>query len=841
MLKHTILMSMLVAGIQPVMQAAFTPDFRVKRDDYTVLMFCDGTRPEGARPMIGGRSHLKFQMQNWKVGSETSWEVEVEKADEYAVNVLFNHTPQFPLRVEVSSGASSVVTISQYTDNGNCQWKRLPLEGKLQLSGGKRKVTARITAEGDLKTPGGMEVMSVELVRSQVMERLHADAMAMRARTDTQWFRKAKYGLMFHWTSTVYPRSGERKPYNQAVREFDMDAFVKQVVESGAGFVTFTTSHAEMYFPAPLQSLERILPGRTAERDLVGEMAEALGKRGIGLMLYFHLGSADDEQWLQASGFWQTDTSRFWECWTQVVGEAGERYGDKLAGWWFDDGTGNYYYRSAPWKRLAEVAKAGSAKRLVCFNPWVLPPATEFQDYLAGEGFGDPSLGGCLREGDRGRISSGRYEGLQASAALVLESSWAHGNMDTAIGASRYTVEQLANLMRRFIAFENVPMFNCEIYQGGTVSPATVDLFRTAKTNLILPKGAIPVTDANVLNGISRYNWVCKPDYMGSTVNGASVTVGFKGTRRVALRVDTEHMKVMTPSHFPVIAWSINGGPIQAHQLAGDEKAVLLATEVADPAIALYVKGFSPYGDRYQGDVPSNSLKITGFAVDEGGTTRAVALPQKVWINIGDSIMSGDGAAYAEKQGRPKEDSWAASDDGRASYGYLLARHYGYRESRIATGGYGWGGGMANMPALMTLIDQRTSTTSRLKDGALSPVPDVVLVNLGENGVPPDSMVVETLAKLRSRVGKATKLVLMIPVSGKGRVELTRAFNAYKASAKDACAYLVDLGPIKYARCDGQHPTASGHRSIYEAALPLFDAILGPGDSTADTHADPRQ
>jgi hypothetical protein len=341
------------------------------------------------------------------------------------------------------------------------------------------------------------------------------------------------------------------------------------------------------------------------------------------------------------------------------------------------------------------------------------------------------------------------------------------------------------------------------------------------------PEAVIPVTDANVLNGLSPYNWVCKPDYIGSTVNSVSMIVRFKGTRRVALRVNMEHMKAMTPMHFPVVAWSVNGGAFQIHQLTADEKSVLLSAEVADPLIDLYAKGFSPYGDRYNGDVPSNAIKITGFTVDEGGFTASVKLPDKVWLNIGDSIMSGDGAAYAEKQGRPKEDMWAASDDGRASYGYLLAQHYGYRESRIATGGYGWGGGMANMPALKTLIDQRTSTISRLEDGALSPVPDVVLINLGENGVPPDNLVLETLGKLRSRFGKVTKIVLMIPVSGKGRLELTRAFNSYKTSAKDEHVYLVDLGPIKYATCDGQHPTAAGHKSIYEVALPAFDAILG--------------
>ena len=151
---------------------------------------------------------------------------------------------------------------------------------------------------------------------------------------------------MCHWTSQTVPRHGPPKPYAEAVRDFDVKTFAEQVEQTGAQFVTITTSHAMLYFPAPLKSLDRILPGRTTQRDLIGELAEALGQRGIRLMLYYHLGSDADRAWQEASGFWKTDTTEFWNNWVAVIGEAGERYGDKLAGWWFDDGTANYYYRS---------------------------------------------------------------------------------------------------------------------------------------------------------------------------------------------------------------------------------------------------------------------------------------------------------------------------------------------------------------------------------------------------------------------------------------------------------------------------------------------------------------
>jgi alpha-L-fucosidase len=286
---------------------------------------------------------------------------------------------------------------------------------------------------------------------------------------------------MIHWTSEITPRHGAPKPYNEAVRDFDLQTFVRQVERSGAKFVTFTTSHGKMFFPAPLRSLDKIMPGRTSERDLVAELADALNAKGIRLILYYHLGANSDEKWQAASGFFKTDTSDFWNNWASVIGEAGERYGDKLAGWWFDDGTANYYYRSAPWERLATTAKSGNPKRLICFNPWILPPATEFQDYLAGEGNSDPTLKGSLKADDQGRISGGVYAGLQASSALIMEGDWNHTKRDTEISPPKMKLEQLQSILTRFQALENVLMFNCEIYQDGTLSPATVELLHGLK------------------------------------------------------------------------------------------------------------------------------------------------------------------------------------------------------------------------------------------------------------------------------------------------------------------------------------------------------------------------
>jgi len=452
----------------------FTPDVRVNPDDVTVLSAADGRNPNGLAAWID--DHRRLQVKNWPLGGETIWEVEAAEAGDYAVNVLFHHGVDRDLTVTVAAGASHVTGVSHRIPHHD--WRRFSLPGTLAIGPGRQTVALRIAAQDG--AAGTIELLAIELVKPGVRERLHRAALDMRSRADTEWFRQAGFGLMLHWTSQSMPRRGAPKPYAEAVRDFDVETFADQVAATGAGFVTLTTSHAAMYFPGPLEALDRILPGRTAGRDLVADIAEALAKRSIRLMLYYNAGSSSDPAWQRASGFWETDTSRFWNNWTAVVTEVGERYRDRLAGWWFDDGTATYHHRSPPWERLATAAKAGNSKRIICFNPWILPPATEFQDFLAGEGAGDPTVGGWLKPADRGRISGGAYEGLQASAAIIMETDWLHGKRDSDISAPRMTTEQLADLLRRFRAVGNVVMLNCEIYQDGTLSPATVDVIREA-------------------------------------------------------------------------------------------------------------------------------------------------------------------------------------------------------------------------------------------------------------------------------------------------------------------------------------------------------------------------
>ncbi len=365
-------------------------------------------------------------------------------------------------------------------------------------------------------------------------------------------------------------------------------------------------------------------------------------------------------------------------------------------------------------------------------------------------------------------------------------------------------------------------------------------LFRTTKRNsipralaLVASLGAIaahaetviPATDPAVTAGLSPYNWVVKDGMISSAGGGSSLALNFKGMTGVDLIVDTSAL-TMASSRYPVIAWSVNGGKRQVHQLAPGETHVPLTVSTLNPKLDLYLMGFSPFENRFNGDHPLNSVCITGFRVADNVAVSSGLPASPVWINLGDSILSGDGANGRAGQGKVAGDTWATIGDARASYGYLLAQHYGYIESRIAYGGDAWHGGLASIPSVPALIRQITSTVSRLQDGKLNPAPGVILINLGQNATTAPDSVADSLQQIRDVSAPTTKIIVMIPVSGKARQEVTAGFTDYQKRSNDKFAYLVDLGHITYSTVDGCHPTAAGHQAIYRGALRRLDSIL---------------
>jgi hypothetical protein len=332
------------------------------------------------------------------------------------------------------------------------------------------------------------KVFSLEIVKPEVQAKL-AD-QAARGAAPTDWMVQAKYGVMVHWTSQSKPEQGSPLAYCQAVQNFDAQRFADVLDEMGAGYVVFTTSHAEFYFPGPNKVIDEILPGRTCSRDLVGDLAQALSKHDIKLELYFHPGH-DDIEWWKRTHF-DDDKGKYFELWCRVIGQIGEQYGLSIAGYWFDDATFTYYPFNAPWAKMAAASKRGNPDRLVSYNSWILPKVSDFYEAFAGENdFSEEMINGFgfLPVGGTGKFTGGPQSGVQGQITTIINGDWGHFKVNTAVSPPRYSPDTMIAKIRDAISRRNVPTFDVEVYQDGRISPETLALFKEIRRAIKPTKG----------------------------------------------------------------------------------------------------------------------------------------------------------------------------------------------------------------------------------------------------------------------------------------------------------------------------------------------------------------
>jgi len=231
-----------------------------------------------------------------------------------------------------------------------------------------------------------------------------APGRSASARDRADWLKDARYGIMVHFL----PAGPE---WEKAVDDFDVAAFADDAKAAGAKYVLFTLGQNSGYYCSPNATYERLAGygehERCSRRDLPMELADALSKRGLRLMLYLPSRSPQQDRKAMAGlsdvGEWEPAPQEFTRKWSEVIREWSLRYGRKASGWWFD---GAYNTRgwddvSQPqsWRTWAAAARAGNPESILAFNPGLnwrrgQPRARETvafrrlsdeQDYTAGE------------------------------------------------------------------------------------------------------------------------------------------------------------------------------------------------------------------------------------------------------------------------------------------------------------------------------------------------------------------------------------------------------------------------------------------------------------------------
>jgi alpha-L-fucosidase len=84
-----------------------------------------------------------------------------------------------------------------------------------------------------------------------------------------------------------YPYEGFAKAFNQQSRGWDPEAWADLFERAGARYTVLVTKHHDGFLLWPSKTPNPNMPGYHAERDITGELTEAVSKRGIKMGLYY--------------------------------------------------------------------------------------------------------------------------------------------------------------------------------------------------------------------------------------------------------------------------------------------------------------------------------------------------------------------------------------------------------------------------------------------------------------------------------------------------------------------------------------------------------------------------
>ncbi len=262
--------------------------------------------------------------------------------------------------------------------------------------------------------------------------------------------------------------------WNDMVDHFDVEALADQIKSVGAGYHILTIGQNSGYFAAPNATYDKIVgiePSKCSRRDLIGDMADALHKRGLKLIVYLPSGAPGGDRVAREALEWRTGQFRnpeFQQKWEPIIADWSRRWGGKVSGWWFD---GCYWpntmYRSEEppnFKTFAAAARAGNPLSAVAFNPGVVPrlvSVSPFEDYTAGE-ISDPATVQIKRTTD------GILDGRQAHVLSFLGTRWGNGQ-------PRFTTDQAVQYTQAVRKPGGVITWDVPVQMNGRISDPFIE------------------------------------------------------------------------------------------------------------------------------------------------------------------------------------------------------------------------------------------------------------------------------------------------------------------------------------------------------------------------------
>lgn len=218
----------------------------------------------------------------------------------------------------------------------------------------------------------------------------------------TGWMA-GKVGVFQH---RLYARAPEAL---QAMRKIDPEAMAEQLADIGADYFCITIHQCAPSFLAPNDVYEDLCGyargTMCSQRDVPAELAAALKKKGIRLMLY-STGAPprDDVEGVKRIGYGSrgkndaTYTRAGALNWAKVLEFWSRRYGKSVSGWWIDGCFSSLGFDSpeiGAGALFSAALKSGNPDAVVTFNPGIgFKPWSSYEDYICGE-INEPFFESC--------------------------------------------------------------------------------------------------------------------------------------------------------------------------------------------------------------------------------------------------------------------------------------------------------------------------------------------------------------------------------------------------------------------------------------------------------------
>lgn len=197
------------------------------------------------------------------------------------------------------------------------------------------------------------------------------------------WLHDQKWGIFTHFlhskqNNPIYATNmgmGETN-WNEMVNGLDVKRLASDIHKAGAHYLVFTTMQCERYMCAPNDTYNQITgykPGEAcADRDLIGDIIDALRPYDISLMLYYTGdGPYKDSKAGLAMGYVsQQDkvTNEYVHRWASVAKDYSLRYGSDVKGWWVDGCFKGLGYNDDNISIYVPALKAGNPDSVLAFN-----------------------------------------------------------------------------------------------------------------------------------------------------------------------------------------------------------------------------------------------------------------------------------------------------------------------------------------------------------------------------------------------------------------------------------------------------------------------------------------